>query len=183
MEPLKALKALNEMLLETLTAISPEMITQIMYLLNRSALDMLPGYTKSDITAFNFEYRHDWLSIVCFGSDERGVSITEAHTFLYKELDEYLAQSAKVMDELDDWEESFNGEAEEWETMLEEYEEEKYELYDTWFEACWREAQKLTQISTPAYFSMDELDFGIALHTSEMIEIKKSLPNIRYYIH
>ncbi len=183
MEPLKALKALNEMLLETLTAISPEMITQIMYFLNGAAVRMLPGYTKSEITSFNFEYRHEWLSIVCFGSDTRGVSITETHTILYKELDEYLAQSAKVMDELEELAESFEGETEEWEMQLEEYEEEKYELYDSWFEACWREAQQLTQNSTPAYFSIDELDFGIALHTSEMIEIRKSLPNMRYYIH
>lgn len=181
MQQLKALKALNEMLLETLTAISPQIITQLIYLLNRATINMLPGHAKSDIAAFNFEYRHEWLSMEFFGSDTRGVRITEPKTILYQELDEYLACSEKVMEELEESEENFD--AETWEALLEEYEEEKYELYDTWFEACWREAQQLTQNDTPAYFSIDELDFGIALHTAEMIAINKNLPNMRYYMH
>lgn len=181
MEPLKSLKALNEMLLETLTAISPEMITQLIYLLNGATISMQPGYTKREIAAFNFEYRHEWLSMVFFGSDERGVIITEIQTILHSELADYLAQSEEIMDGLEEAEGNFESEA--WETLMEEYEEEKYELYDSWFEACWKEAYKLAPNNTPAYFSIDELDFGIILNTSEMIAINKNLPNMRYYIY
>lgn len=183
MEQLKELKALNAFLKSALTAINPKIIGELTKTLNGEAVTMLPDFEKSDIATFNFEYRHEWLTMVFFGSNAAGVTITEYVDFLRNELGEYFSRAEDVMDIVSDLEDDFEGDADDWEEMIEEYEQEKYEIYDEWFEACWKEAKDQTGNNTPTYFSIDELDFGVEFITSDGVEINKDQLNIRRYTH
>lgn len=182
MEQLKELKELNVFLKTTLEALSSKITEELVQIFNGTAIKMLSGYMKSDIATFNFEYRNEWLSIVFFGSNARGVTITKDISLLFQEMNEYTTKLQDVMDEVDEMEDDFEGDTEDWEDMMEEYREEQTDIYDDWFIDCWQEAKNLTQNITPTYWS-DELDLGLELHTSEIVEINKNQLNIRYYSH
>lgn len=182
MEQLKELKELNVLLQESLKELTSEITEELVQILNGTAIKMLPSYEKSDIATFNFEYRNEWLSIIFFGSNARGVTITEDISLLFRELNEYISKSEEVMDEVYEMEEDWEGDTEEWEEMIEEYNEEKNSIYEDWFINCWKEARNLTQNTTPTYYS-DELDLGLELNESEIVEINKNQSNIRYYSH
>jgi len=77
LEQLKELKELNALLQQSLTVLSPKITTQLIQILNGTAITMLPGYEKGDIATFNFEYSSEWLSMMFFGSNARGLAITE----------------------------------------------------------------------------------------------------------
>lgn len=178
MEQIKELKELNIFLKTTLESLSTKITRELVQILNGTAIKMLSGYEKSDIATFNFEYRNEWLSIVFFGSNARGVTITEDISLLFREINEYTAKLQDIMDEVDEME----GDTEEWEDMMEEYREEQLSIYDDWFINCWKEAKNLTQNIIPTYWS-DEVDLGLELHTFEIVEINKNQSNIRYYSH
>lgn len=182
MEQLKELKELNVLLKESLTMLSPKITTQLIQILDGTAITMLPGYEKGDIATFNFEYSSEWLSVVFFGSNARGLTITEDISFLRKELNEYFSKVNEVMDKVEELEENQEGDTEEWEEMMGEYNEEKSSIYDIWFGACWEEAQKQTKNTTPTYHS-DEFDLGIELISNTIVEINKNQSIIRYYTH
>lgn len=182
MEQIKELKELNVFLKTTLEALSSKITGELVQLLKGTAVKMLSGYEKGDIAAFNFEYHNEWLSIVFFGSNARGVTITENISLLFQEMNGYTSKLQDIMDEVDEMEEDFEGDTEDWEDMMKEYREEQTGIYEDWFINCWQEAKNLTQNSTPAYWS-DELDLGLELHTSEIVEINKNQSNIRYYSH
>lgn len=183
MEQLKELKELNTMLQATLKAKSAKITEELIQILNGTAITMLPTYEKSDIASFNFEYRHEWFSIAFFGSNARGLTITEPISILFKELNEYHSKSENVMDEMDELEENLEGDTDEWEDMMDEYNEEKNEIYEDWFVDCWKKAQSQTQNTTPTYFSIEELDCGTELVSSDYVEINKNQSVIRYYTH
>ncbi|WP_175620516.1 hypothetical protein [Chryseobacterium schmidteae] len=182
MEQIKELKELNLFLKTTLELLSSKITGELVHILNGTAIKMLSGYEKSDIATFNFEYRNEWLSIVFFGSNDHGVTITEDISLLFNEMNEYTAKLQHVMDEVDEMEEDFEGDTEDWEDMIEEYREEQSSIYDDWFINCWKEAQNLTQNIISTYWS-DDFDLGLELHISEIVEINKNQPNIRYYSH
>lgn len=182
MEQIQELKELNVFLKATLESLSSKITGELVQILNRTAIKMLSGDDKSDIATFNFEYRNEWLSIVFFGSNARGVTVTEDISLLFHEMNEYTAKLQDVMDEVDEMEEEWEGDTEDWEDMMEEYREEQESIYGDWFINCWQEAQNLTQSITPTYWS-DEVDLGLELHTSEIVEINKNQSNIRYYSH
>lgn len=182
MEQLKELKELNVLLQESLTKLTSKITEELVQILNGTAIKMLPSYEKTHIASFNFEYRNEWLSIIFFASNARGVTITEDISLLFNELNGYVSKSEEVMDELYEMEEDWEGDSEEWEDMIDEYNEEKDSIYGGWFMNCWQEAQNLTQNTTPTYYS-DELDLGLELNTSEIVEINKNQSNIRYYSH
>lgn len=183
MEQLKELKELQAFFKSSLNAISPTIIGELTQVLNGEAITMLPSFEKSDIATFNFEYRHEWFSMVFFGSDADGLTITEDVDLLKTGLNAYFSKSDDVMDIVSDLEDDFEGDEDDWEEMMEEYDQEKYELFDEWFEACWKEAKNQTGNHTPAYFSIDELDFGVEFITSDSVEINKDQLNIRRYTH
>lgn len=182
MEQIKELQELNVFLKTTLESLSTKITGELVQILNGTAIKMLSGYDKNDIATFNFEYRNEWLSIVFFGSNDRGVTITEYISLLFHEINEYTAKLQNVMDEVDEMEEDFEGDTEDWEDMMEEYREEQSSIYDDWFINCWKEAQNLTQNVTPTYWS-DEVDLGLELQIFEIVEINKNQSNIRYYSH
>lgn len=181
MEQLKELKDLNALLKASLTVLSPKITEGLLQILNGTAITMLPAYEKSDIATFNFEYSSEWLSVVFFGSNARGLTITENISFLRNELKEYFSKVKEVMDMVEEMEENLDDDTEEWEEMIEEYNEEKNSIYDNWFGACWEEAQKQTQNRIPTYYSDNESDLGIELLSNVIVEINKNQSIIRYY--
>lgn len=183
MEQLKELKELNTLLKASLTVLSPKMTTGLLEILDGTAITMLPAYEKDAIATFNFEYSSDWLTVVFFGSNARGVTITEDISFLRNELKEYFIKLKDVMDEVEEMEENLDDDTEEWEEMMEEYNEEKSSIYEDWFTDCWQEAQNLTKNATPTYYSDNESDLGIELISNEIVEINKNQSIIRYYTH
>lgn len=180
MEQLKELRGLNVLLQETLTELTSKITEELVQILNGTAIKMLTSYEKSDIASLNFEYRNEWLSIIFFASNARGVTITENISLLFRELNDYSSKSEEVMDEVYEMEDDWEGDDEEWEEMIEEYHEEKNSIYEDWFINCWQEARNLTQNTTPTYYS-DELDLGLELNEFKIIEINKNQSNIRYY--
>ncbi|KPE52830.1 hypothetical protein [Chryseobacterium indologenes] len=182
MEQIEELKKSNGILKSALNGIREKITGELVNVLNGNAISMLPDFKKEDIAAHNFEYRHEWFSMVFFGSNSAGLTITEKIDFLRNELNAYFSESEELMDIVSDLEDDCEDE-EEWEEMREEYEQEKYEIFDDWFESCWIEAQKLTGCSVPTYLSIDELDFGVEFISSDSVEINKNQTNIRRYIH
>jgi hypothetical protein len=182
MEQLKELRELNVLLQETLTELTSKITEELVQILNGTAIKMLSSYEKKDIASFNFEYRNEWLSILFFGSNARGVTITENISLLFQELNEYTSKSEDVMDEVYEMEEDWEGDTEDWEDMMDEYNEEKNNIYENWFINCWQEARNLTQNKTLTYYS-NELDSGLELNEFEIVEINKNQSNIRYYSH
>ncbi|UUC44908.1 hypothetical protein [Flavobacterium cerinum] len=177
MEQLKELKDLNTLLKAALAVLRPKITEELVQILNGTAIMMLPTYEKGDIATFNFEYSREWLSVVFFGSNARGLTITEDISFLRNELKEYFSKVKEVMDMVEEMEDD----TEEWEEMIEEYNEEKSSIYDNWFGACWEEAQTQTQNRIPAYYSDNESDLGIELLSNTIVEINKNQSIIRYY--
>lgn len=183
MEQIKELKQLNALLQQSLTVLTQQITTQLIQILNGTAITMLPGYEKGDLASFNFEYSSEWLSMVFFGSNARGLAITEDISFLRHELNDYLLKAKDVMDKVEEMEENLEVDPDEWEEMIEEYNEEKSIIYDNWFRACWEEAQKQTQNTTPTYYSDDKSDLGNELMSNDIVEINKNQSIIRYYTH
>lgn len=182
MEPIKELKKSNAILQSALNGIREKIIGELGNILSGKAIRMLPSFSQDDIAVHNFEYRHEWFSMVFFGSSAAGFTITEENGFLRSELNDYFSMSEDLLNIVSDLEDDFEGE-EEWEEMMEEYEQEKYEIFDDWFISCWEEAQKMTGSKVPAYFSIEEMDSGVELMSSDSVEINKNKINIRRYTH
>jgi hypothetical protein len=177
---MEQLKELNGLLRASLEALRTETTEKLILILNGTAIEMLPGYEKEDLAAFNFEYRNEWLSVLFFGSNARGVTVTETLSLLFKDLDEYRSGSEEVMNEIDEAYEDREDDSDEREEMMEEYNEERTGIFEDWFTACWQEARNITGNTTPTYYS-DEVDLGIELNESVIVEINKNQSNIRYY--
>lgn len=182
MEQIEELKKSNAILKSALNDIREKIIDELVHILNGNTISMLPSFKKEDIAVHNFEYRHEWFSMVFFGSNAEGFTITGETDLLRNELNSYFSESEDLLDIVSELEEDAEDE-EEWEEMKEEYEQEKYEIFDDWFESCWKEAHKLTGSSVPAYLSIDELDFGVEFISSDSVEIDKTQTNKRRYIH
>ncbi|WP_223605569.1 hypothetical protein [Chryseobacterium sp. OSA05B] len=182
MESIQELKQSNAILQSALNDIREKIIDELVNVLSGKAVVMLPNFSKEDIAAHNFEYRHEWFTMVFFGSNAAGLTITEENDFLRNELNDYFSRSEELLDAVSDLEDDFEHE-EEWEEMMEEYEQEKYEIFDDWFTSCWEEAQKSTGSKVPTYFSIDEMYSGVELMSSDSVEINKNQINMRRYTH
>jgi len=182
MDPIKELKNSNAILKLALNDIREKIIEELVNILTGKTILMLSSFNQDDIAVHNFEYRHEWFSMVFFGSNAAGLTITEENDFLRNELNDYFSKSEELLDAVSDLEDDFEDE-EEWEEMMEEYEQEKYEIFGEWFTSCWEEAQKSTDSIVPTYFSIDEMDSGVELMSSDSVEINKNQINMRRYTH
>ncbi|HBV16648.1 hypothetical protein [Chryseobacterium carnipullorum] len=182
MEPIQELKQSNAILQSALNDVREKIIAELVNVLSGKAVVMLPNFSKEDIAVHNFEYRHEWFTMVFFASNSAGFTMTEKNDFLRSELNDYFSKSEELLDTVSDLEDDFEDE-EEWEEMMEEYEQEKYEIFDDWFTSCWEEAQKITGNTIPTYFSIEEMDSGVELMSSDSVEINKNQINMRKYIH
>ena len=176
---MESLEKLNEQLKKHLESISPFLITDFQSLINGENIVYFDGIQQSDVAAFNFEYRHDYLDTTFFGTDKEGIKITGDVGLLIRERSvKFLPQA--IWDRVNDIEDDEG--IEDIEEALEEYNDEKYEIFDDWFSNCWKVATKGLENPVTAYFSISELDFGIELNSYDMVDINKDQPNKRHYI-
>lgn len=182
MEPIKELKKSNTILKLALNDNREKVIEELVNILTGKTILMLSSFSQDNIAVHNFEYRHEWFSMVFFGSNAAGFTITEENNFLSNELNDYFSKSEEILEAVSDLEDDFE-DKEEWEEIMEEYEQEKYEIFDEWFTSCWEEAQEITGSKVPTYFSIDEMDSGVELMSSDSVEINKNQINIRRYTH
>ncbi|MFC6095544.1 hypothetical protein ACFPVY_02710 [Flavobacterium qiangtangense] len=73
---MESLEKLNEQLKKHLESISPFLITDFQSLINGENICLFDGIQQSDVAAFNFEYRHDYLDTTFFGTDKEGIKVT-----------------------------------------------------------------------------------------------------------
>ncbi len=175
---MEVLKSLNEELKSHLESVSGTLTSDLISLINGENIIYSDGKQQSDIAAFNFEYRHDYLDTTFFATDKDGVKITEDLELPVKNRKlKFLPQA--IWEKVNEIEGS--DEEEDLEESLEEYNEEKYEIFDSWFSDCWTAATKGIADPVTAYFSVSELDFGIELNSLDMVEINKDQINKRRY--
>ncbi len=176
---MEILKGLNEELKEYLDAASEVLTNDLISLLNGGNITYLDGKQWDNIRAFNFEYLHDYLNIAFFGTDKDGIIITEELKLPINDKKIMLLPDT-IWDKVNEIE--ANDEDDELEQSLEEYNEEKNEIFESWFIDCWTAASEKFEDPVTAYFSISEMDSGIELNSLDMVEINKDKTNQRRYI-
>lgn len=154
--------------------ISPTLIVELSELLNDKNINYLNNKSKADTKALYFEYQYDYLNIIFWAVDQEGERITEIIKLPSKEID--------IINESDDWDAlipekiwvtvtAFEDiyEEDNSDDILDEYNTEKYELFENWFLECWKKAAEQTKVEKDAYFSIHDTYFKTDLHSMETI--------------
>lgn len=154
--------------------ISPMLILELTELINGKNINYLNNKSKADTKAFYFEYQYDYLNIIFWAADQEGERITEIIKLPSKEID--------IINESDDWyalipekiwvtvtafEDIY--EEDDSDDILDEYNTEKYELFENWFLECWKKAVAQTKLEIDAYFSIHDTYFKTDLNSMETI--------------
>ncbi|ANF49770.1 hypothetical protein A0O34_04090 [Chryseobacterium glaciei] len=169
------LKSLNIELKKYLEEkISPMLIVELTELVNDKNINYLNNKSKADTKALYFEYRYDYLNIIFWAVDQEGERITEIIKLPSKEID--------IINESDDWDAlipekiwvtvtAFEDiyEEDDSDDILDEYNTEKYELFENWFLECWKKASEQTEVKTDAYFSIHDTYFKTDLNSMQTI--------------
>lgn len=168
------LKKLNIEFKKYLEEISTQLIQDLIHLLNGENISYLDGCGKTDIKAFYFEYEYEYLNIVSWGVDAKGKVATNT-VFL-------PTQRKKSGDENGDWDALIpekiwtaaahfqdNYDEDDFDDILDEYDDEKYRLFEQWFFDCWKKASEEAQVKIDAYFSIHDTYFRTDLNTLKNI--------------
>nr|WP_199001328.1 hypothetical protein [Flavobacterium sp. ASV13] len=143
-------------------------------LMNRSIVYQF-NRSNSDIVIYLFEYDFELLGLTFYGLDKNFNQYTEHISIPTKFPEEnwknitcksiYSFESDKIM-------KRYNEGLDEIEVKLyEEYFEEKYNIFESWFFDCWKKAIKDVELKKGVYFSIHDTDERIDL--SSMEEISK----------
>ncbi|UTX48150.1 hypothetical protein [Chryseobacterium sp. MA9] len=162
------LKKLNIEFENYLDEISVPLTEDLIHLLEGKGINYLSGNTQSDIKAFYFEYEFEYLNIIFWGVNSKGKIETETISLPAKKnknddekwtalIPEEIWQ--KASDFQDDYEED------DFDEILDEYNDEKYRLFEQWFITCWKKASEQTNIQMDAYFSIHDSYFKTDLNT------------------
>lgn len=169
------LKLLNIELKNHLEEIKDELIKDFVQVLKGENVDYLRGKTKSDMKALYFEYEYDDLDIIAWGADQKGNIIT--HTmFLPCQKKRQINKSEnwnsflpeKIWTAATDFQEQY-GEEDDFDDFWDEYNEEKYRLFENWFFECWKKAAEQSKVIFDAYFSIHDTYFRTDLNTFKTI--------------
>lgn len=168
------LKKLNIEFKHYLGEISSQLTEDLIQLLKGESVTYLNENTKADIKAFYFEYEYDYLNIVSWGVDATGrmasnkIYLPAKKNQTTEENNEWTAlipekiwtAAAEFQDEYED---------DDLDEILEEYDEEKYLLFEQWFFECWKKASAQTMVNIDAYFSIHDSYFRTDLNTLKII--------------
>ncbi|MDN5476221.1 MAG: hypothetical protein L0G39_04740 [Chryseobacterium sp.] len=169
------LKKLNTELKNHLEESKKRLINDIVQILKGENVDYLEGKHKVDTKALYFEYEYDNLDIVAWAVDKNGEIITD--------ILKLPGQRKKQMGKNEDWD-SFlpenigtaasdfqdrHEDDDDFDGLWDEYNEEKYELFEDWFCTCWKEASAQTETRLHAYFSIHDTYFRTDLDTLKTI--------------
>lgn len=165
------LKKLNTELKNHLEKTKEQLIKDLVQLLKGEHIDYLEGRTKVDIKAFYFEYEYDYLDIVAWAADNNGQMVTDTVILPIQrknqmgeseEWNSFLPE--KIWTAASDFQDS-NEEEEDFDDWWDEYNDEKYSLFEDWFCQCWKEASEHTENKADAYFSVHDTYFRTDLNT------------------
>lgn len=172
---MKSLKYLNIKLKNYLKEAQDQFIEDLVQLLEGENINYLNGKTKTDIGALYFEYEYDYLDIVTWAVDRAGEVITDSvvlpsqkKNFAEGSEDWNFFLPEKIWKAASDFQEKHE-EDEDWDDISEEYDGEKYELFEFWFFDCWKKALLQTGSRVDAYFSVHDTYFRTDLNTLKTI--------------
>lgn len=168
------LQNLNIELKKYLEQISSQLIVDLTDLINGKDIIYLNNKNETDTKAFYFEYQYDYLDIIFWSVDREGERITETIKFPLKKVDRINGSSdwnalipKQIWEVAADFEDSY--EEDELDDILDEYNTEKYELFENWFLECWKKASEKVNVKTDAYFSIHDTYFKTDLNSMETI--------------
>ncbi|MGN7866830.1 hypothetical protein [Chryseobacterium sp. 22458] len=171
---MEILKKLNIELQQYLKEISGDLTDDLVRLLKGENIQYLENKEQSDIKAFYFEYEFEYLNIICWGVDRAGKMATEKTALPGK--NENTAQKnekwsalipEKIWTQAADFQDHYEGDN--FDDILDEYDDEKYRLFEQWFFDCWKEAKTQTSVKMDAYFSIHDTYFRTDLNTLKTI--------------
>ncbi|MDP9960603.1 hypothetical protein [Chryseobacterium lathyri] len=168
---MESLKKINIELKKYLEGIKDEVIKDLVQMFKRENIDYLEGKSKTDIKALYFEYEYDYLDIVAWAADQKGNIITQTMVLPYqkkKQADKSETWNSflpeRIWAEASDFQEQYENE-DDFDDLWDEYNEEKYKLFEDWFIECWKKVTELTQANVDAYFSIHDSYFKTDLNT------------------
>ncbi|KPH12709.1 hypothetical protein [Chryseobacterium sp. ERMR1:04] len=173
------LQHLNIELKKYLEQISSQLILDITELIEGKNVNYLNNKAKADGKALYFEYQYDYLDIICWSVDQEGERITETSKLSSKKVEneEWNALIPKqIWEAAVDFEDTY--EDDDFDDILDEYNTEKYELFENWFLECWKKAVAQIKLEMDAYFSIHDTYFKTDLHSMETINADEI--NVRY---
>jgi hypothetical protein len=156
-----------------LDTISAGLTDDLVRLLKGETIHYLHG-THSDIKAFYFEYEYDYLNIVFWGVDHKGTIATNTQSLPTRkngntsDNEEWSALfPEEIWNKVSDVEDHY--EDDDFDEIMDEYNEEKYQIFEQWFSDCWKKASEQTSIKMNAYFSIHDTYFRTDLNTMKTI--------------
>ncbi|MBV8326244.1 hypothetical protein [Chryseobacterium sp.] len=171
---MEKLKKLNIEFQNYLDEISGSFTDDLTNILNDENIRYLGDHSKADIKAFYFEYEYDYLNLVCWAVNASGeiiiapMMLPEKNDGKNSEADRWNAFIPEdIWNEAAEFCDSY--EEEDADDLLDEYNDEKYTLFENWFFECWKKAAAATENKTDAYFSIHDTYFRTDLVTFETI--------------
>lgn len=168
------LQSLNIDLKIYLEQISPQLIVELVYLVNGEGINYLDNKSEADSKAFYFEYQYDYLDIIFWSVDQAGERITETKKLPAKKNDGINENEGwnalipeKIWEAAADFEDNY--EDDDLDDILDEYNTEKYELFENWFLECWKKASEQAKMKIDAYFSIHDTYFKTDLNVMKTI--------------
>lgn len=166
---------LNKDLKNYLDRSTPQMLSDLKGILQDDSILYLQGKSRKEAGALYVEYEYDYLDMVYWLADKSGEIISQTQVLPTKKNSKNDEQSkwnsfmpediwAKLADVQD---EDLDQDLED---LLDEYNDEKYRIFEDWFCSCWKKAVEETGIGIDAYFSIHDTIFKTDLNTLEEIQ-------------
>lgn len=150
----------------------PQMISDLKNILSDKSIVYEFKNTKADIVAYYFEYEWDFLDTALWVVNKKGSVLNEAlilptqNNSKMSEASDWSAfMPEKIWNKVTDFQDSYDGE--DFDEILDEYESEKYTLFEDWFCECWKQTIEETGIKVDAYFSIHDTNYKTDLNTLE----------------
>lgn len=172
---MKNIKQLNIELKIYLQETAEQLVKDLVQMLDGQKTDYLQGRTKDDISALYFEYQYNYLDITAWATDKSGNMITNPVLLPatgkpgINETGQWSALlPEKIWREASDLQEKYEDEND-FDDLWDDYNEEKYKLFEDWFCECWKKASAQTGYRKDAYFSIHDTYFKTDLNTLHTI--------------
>jgi len=113
-----------------------------------------------------FEYEYDYLNIVYWWEDVDSNIVAKAKSVDREENEEWKSFMPKEIETKEiGLEDDYEGD--DFDEIYDEYNEQKYKLFENWFCKCWEEAIKQAGKTQIAYFSIHDTAFRTNLNTGK----------------
>lgn len=169
------LKQLNIDLKTYLEETTEQFVKDLVQILEGKNADYLYGKSKTDIVAYYFEYEYEDLDISAWSVDQSGTIITNPVLLLTQKEEENDGKESwkallpeKIWTAASDFQEEY-ADDDDFDDWWDEYNDEKYELFENWFFDGWKKASEQTNNRVDAYFSIHDTYFKTDLNTLQTI--------------